>query len=123
MAGGQDKILWSLSLEGADDVSKKLKAAGDVGDEAAKRLKQSFSEVGKGSSGYGNFAQLAEGEAATRRFRDAIRETLHTVHPILDEAGLGISNLGSFARLAGINLGALAAAIVGSVVVGLAKLG
>jgi hypothetical protein len=123
MAGGQDKILWSLSLEGADDVSKKLKAAGDVGDAQAKRLKQSFSEVGKGSSGYGNFAQLAEGEAAARRFRDTLRETLHTVHPILDETGLGISNLGVFARLAGTNLGALATAIVGSVVVGLAKLG
>jgi hypothetical protein len=118
---GQDKILWKLSLEGAEDVSKKLKAAGDVGDEQAKRLKKSFADVGTGSSGsnYGKFAQLAEGENAAHRFREAI----HVLHPVLDSAGLGIGNLGAFARLAGAGLGGLAAAIAGSVIIGLAKLG
>jgi hypothetical protein len=117
MAGGQDKILWSLSLEGAEDVSKKLKAAGDVGDEQAKRLKQSFGDVAAGNAGSHGFEAEA-GESGAHR----LREALHVLHPILDEAGLGLGNLGAFARLAGAGFGALTAAIVGSVVVGLAKL-
>jgi hypothetical protein len=121
MAGGQDKILWSLSLEGAEEVSKKLKATGDVGDEQAKRLKQAFDGVsaGKGGEGFGGLGGKSE---ESRVAAERLREALHTLHPILDTAGLGLGNLGAFARVAGAGFGAFGAAIVGSIVVGLAKM-
>src|SRR6185312_1173476 len=107
---GSDKILWSLSLEGAEDVSKKLKGAGDVGDEQAKRLKQAFADVGKGSSGSSGGDALGATAEAGEAAADRLREAIHILHPVLDEAGLGLGNLGAFARVAGAGIGALAAA-------------
>jgi hypothetical protein len=122
MAGrGNDRILWSISLEGSEDVAKKLKAAGDAGEASGRRLKQAFSEAGGSSgSGLGKFsAEAEEGEGGAHR----LREALHVLHPVLEEAGLGLGNLGAFARLAGAGFGALGAAVLGSLVVGLAKVG
>jgi hypothetical protein len=119
-----DKIVHRISLEGADDVAKKLKNIGDTGSDAFKKVKQytddSASGIGKAGTAFAALEGKTEGgRLASERFREAI----HTLHPVLETAGLGLGNLGAFARVAGAGMGALGAAIAGSVIVGLAKLG
>ena len=143
-----NKIVHRISLEGAEDVVNRLKKVGDAGEELSAKIQKSIDashgSIAKFGDGHADalrgvkqytddsasgLAKAGEafaaiegksegGRLAVERFREAI----HTLHPVLDEAGIGISNLGSFARLAGGGFGALAAAVVGSVVVGLAKL-
>ncbi len=59
-----------------------------------------------------------EAENGAARFR----ETLHVIHPVLDAAGLGIGNLGAFARVASAGLVGLTAAGIGAAIAGFAKL-
>ena len=116
-----NKIVHRVSLEGADKVSKQLESIGDVGEKSFNKVKQaadgaSLGKVGESSSGFGG--KTEESRLAAER----LREVLHTLHPILDQAGLGLGNLGAFARVAGAGFLAFGAAIVGSVIVGLAKM-
>ena len=119
MAG--DKIVHRISLEGADKVAKQLESIGLEGDKSAKKIQQAFNDASNVSGKSGDaFGGLKTEES--RQGVERLREAIHILHPILDTAGLGLGNLGAFARVAGAGLGALGAAIVGSVVVGLAKL-
>ena len=143
-----NKIVHRISLEGAEDVVNRLKKVGDAGEESSAKIQKSIDasqgSIAKFGDGHADafksvkrytddlassLAKAGEAFAAiegkTEGGRVAVerfREIIHTLHPVLDEAGIGISNLGSFARLAGGGFGALAAAVVGSVLVGLAKL-
>lgn len=60
---------------------------------------------------------------SSRLAAERFRESIHILHPILEEAGLGFGNLGAFARLAGAGFAGLAVAIGGSLLIGLAKIG
>ena len=116
-----NKIVHRVSLEGADKVSKQLESIGDVGEKSFNKVKQaadgaSLGKVAESSGGFGG--KTEESRLAAER----LREVLHTLHPILDQVGLGVGNLGAFARVAGAGFVAFGAAIVGSVVVGLAKM-
>ena len=113
MAGKDNKILIGIALEGDAEVNKKLDAVSQHGEQMSKNLSAtSPTSLGSGAG------ELERGSGGA----DKLRESIHVLHPILESAGLGLGNLGAFARLAGAGLGALAAAVVGSIVVGLAKL-
>ncbi|WP_375782916.1 hypothetical protein ACE10Z_23670 [Bradyrhizobium sp. Pha-3] len=109
-------IKQRISLDGADDVASKLKKIGDTGSDAFKKLKEYSDRGGEGFSKFGR-------ETEDLEIGEKLKETLHTLHPVLDEAGLGLENLGAFARLAGAGMLPLGAALAGSVLVGLAKVG
>jgi hypothetical protein len=118
-----DQIKHRISLEGADDVAKKLRDIGDAGNRAFKEVKQYTEDGSSGIGKLGTALQSFRGHAeAGNEIATKFRETLHTIHPILDQAGLGLSNLGAFAGAARVGLGGLAIAITGSVLIGLAKL-
>src|SRR5258706_15080728 len=118
-----NQIVPRVSLEGADKVSKQLESIGDIGEKSFKKVKQAAdgaNNIGKsGGEAFGGFVGKTE---ESRLAAERLREGIHTLHPILDSAGLGLGNLGAFARVAGAGFGALAAAIVGSVIIGLSKL-
>src|SRR5258706_7000194 len=118
-----NKIVHRVSLEGADKVSKQLESIGDIGEKSFKKVKQAAdgaSNIGKsGGEAFGGFVGKTE---ESRLAAERLREVLHTLHPILDSAGLGLGNLGAFARVAGAGFVAFGAAIVGSAIVGLARL-
>lgn len=118
-----NKIVHRISLEGADKISKQLESIGTEGDKAGKRIKQSFEDASSGADKAGNsFGGLGGKTEESRAAAERLREVLHTLHPILDQVGLGIGNLGAFARVAGAGFVAFGAAIIGSAIVGLARL-
>jgi hypothetical protein len=103
-----DKIVHRISLEGAEDVANKLKKIGDTSSDAFKKVKESVDGSGSGIAGLGNAFAGIEGKTEGGRLAaERFRETIHTLHPILDSAGLGLGNLGAFARVAGVGLAAL----------------
>src|SRR5579859_6318557 len=101
------EIKQRISLDGAEDVASKLKKIGDTGADAFKKLKD--------SSAGASISAHAEGLEGGSEAGSKLREVLHVLHPALDEAGLGLSNLGAYSRLAGAGMVALGTAIVGSV--------
>ena len=116
-----DQIKIQIGLEGDAEIKKKFDAIKDAGKKTGAELSKSLNELvstGKLGSAIGAEENLERSRVAAERFR----EVIHTLHPILDTAELGLGNLGALARVAGAGMGALAAAIVGSVVVGLGKL-
>jgi len=119
-----NEIKHRVSLEGDADINRRLDGIGEHGKRAFKEISETINNASPGIAKIGNDFASIEGKAeggrqATERFREAI----HTLHPVLDEAGLGLGNLGAFARAAGVGVGGLAAAIVGSILVALAKMG
>jgi hypothetical protein len=115
-----NKIVHRISLEGADKVSKQLESIGDIGEKSFKRVKAAADGGGNVGSAFGDLGGKTE---QSRVAAERLREAVHTLRPVLDEAGLGLGNLGAFARVAGAGMGALAIAVVGAVVVAFAKMG
>jgi len=114
-ARGVDARGASGSGTEVDEPESKLKRIGEAGKNAFKELNDSIDSVGSHS---GVLASIfGESESAAEKFK----ETIHIAHPILEEAGVSLGNLGAFARLAGAGMGALGTAVVGTVLVGLAK--
>lgn len=110
-------IRQRISLNGADDVVSKLRKVGDTGQDALKKLKQYSGES------LGKFGEHAEALEGSHEAGEKLRESLHVLHPILESAGLELGKFGAFARLAGAGLVPLGAALAGSVLIGLAKVG
>jgi hypothetical protein len=127
-----DDIKIRIGLEGDAEIKKKLDSVRDVGTKAGEEISKSLNrDVGKKSGdeassvSTGGLGKAIGAEESLERNRvgvERFRQAVHTLHPVLDEAGIGIGNLGAFARLAGGGFGALAAAVGGSILVGLAKL-
>ncbi|MBR0687352.1 hypothetical protein JQ594_15580 [Bradyrhizobium manausense] len=113
-------IKQRISLDGAEDVAAKLKRIGDTGQDAFRKLKEYSGPAGEGIS---NLSRSLEGEGSAHEIGEKLRETLHTLHPIIGQAGLELGELGAFARLAGAGLVPLGAALTGTVLIALAKLG
>src|SRR6266403_2034433 len=105
-----NKIVHRVPLEGADKISQQLESSGDIGDKSFKRVKAAAdgaNNIGKsGGEAFGGFVGKTE---ESRLAAERLREVLHTLHPILDSAGLGLGKLGALARVAGAGFGALAA--------------
>jgi len=126
-------IKQRISLDGADDVAAKLKKIGDTGADAFKKLKeysgQSLGNVGEFAKAadrhVGEFAKAADrhGDVGGEDFGKKLREALHALHPVAEQAGIDLGNLGQFGRLAGAGLIPLGAAITGSLLFALAKVG
>jgi hypothetical protein len=119
-----DKIVHRISLEGADDVVKKLKQVGDTGADAFKKVKQYTDDGGSGVAKFGNaFATLTgkseAGYEATKKFR----ETIHELHPALDSAGIGLGQLSAFISASRAGIAGLAVATGGSLLTALEKAG
>lgn len=119
----EDRIVQRISLEGAEDVQKKLQTLGAVGKDALKNVSQYSADASSGIGRFGaTLSSLSTGAAAAEVSASKFREAIHVLHPILETAGLGMGNLGSFSRVAGAGLTALGVAIAGSIIAGLAKL-
>jgi hypothetical protein len=118
-----DDIHIRIGLEGDAEIKRKLDQVRDTskksGDEISKALNQSIST----GPALGRAIDVEQGLERSRVVAERFREAVHTLHPVLDEAGLGFGNLGAFARVAGVGLSGLAAAIAGSILVALAKMG
>jgi hypothetical protein len=126
-----DQIKIRIGLEGDADIKKKLDAVSEAskkaGADISKSMNATLGNASKSISesvptgGLGKAIGAEESFERNRVAAERLRESIHVLHPVLETAGLGISNLGGYARLAGAGLGALGAAIVGSIVVGLLK--
>ncbi|WP_050626701.1 hypothetical protein [Bradyrhizobium viridifuturi] len=110
-------IKQRISLDGADEVAGKLRKIGDTGQDAFKKLKEYTGGTGFGSDAH---AEAIEG---AREAGEKLKETLHTLHPIAESAGIELGNFATFARLAGAGLVPFGAALAGSVLVSLGKIG
>jgi hypothetical protein len=83
----------------------------------------SLSSSGGASFGFGKgFADASRGIEQSSELTRAFRESIHALHPALDTAGLKLSNLAGFARLASAGFQLVGAAIAGSLIVELQKL-
>jgi hypothetical protein len=91
--------------------------AGAANAAALDRLKHDLLSTVSASRGVA--VGLAEGGRAAEKFR----ESLHFLHPLLATAGLELGNMWAFSVLAGAGLGVLGAALAGTILIGLAKLG
>jgi hypothetical protein len=116
-----DGINIRIGLEGDADIKRKLDNINAHGEKFGKDISKSLNQAVGTNPALGKAFGAEEGVEKSREAVERFREVLHTLHPILDEAGLGLGNLGAFARVAGAGMGALAAAVVGSLLVGLAK--
>ena len=116
-------IKQRISLEGADDIKSKLKSLGDAGEKAFKQIKDAGGAVADG----GKVASLQlqtmglhtlESENAVSKFR----ESLHLLHPVLDEVGVSFGGYRAYAAAASAGLGALGVVAGGALVIALEKL-
>jgi len=122
MAGSVPTIKTRLEAD-VDGFIANVKKAGQAGERAMNQIKAAGGSLADGGARANHqLRQIGlhalEGERATLRFR----EVIHVAHPILEAAGLGLGNLGAFARLASTGLTGLAAGGIGAALVGFAKL-
>ena len=120
MAG---EIRARIALEGSDVVKRQLQDIEQTGSRAFKTIQSAGKAVNFGGGPAAEQLKkiglhTIEAESGTTR----IREAIHVLHPLLDAAGLGIGNLGAYARLASVGLGGLAAVMAGAVLIGLEKI-
>ncbi len=118
------KVVTRIVLEGVEDIKAKLASLGVTGEAAMRQIKAAGGTLSSGAFGAGDQLQkLGLRTLEAKSAADAFREAIHIAHPILEEAGLGLGNLGGFARLASVGLGGIVVAAAGAAVIGLAKLG
>jgi hypothetical protein len=119
------KVVTRITLEGVEDIKAKLASLGVTGEKAMQQIRAAGGALsGGGLGGAGDQLQkLGLRTLEAKSAADAFREAIHIAHPVLEEAGLGLGNLGAFARLAGAGLGAVAATAAAAAIIGLAKLG
>ena len=111
----------SIALTGINEAIAGLDKLRVAGEGAFKGIANAANQSVAGGAGLGGAAlerDLNRGTDAANRFREAI----HILHPILETAGLGMGNLGSFARLAGAGIGALAGTAIAAAIIGLENL-
>lgn len=115
-----------ITLEGVEQVKGQLKDLGSTGEKELKK----FSDIGKTGDTANPFNKLVEGakqaglglQEGSQKVGE-LREAIHVVNPILEEAGVHLGNLGAFARLAGGGIAGLAIAGIGAAIVALNNLG
>lgn len=112
-----------ITLEGVEEVKKSLADLGKSGEQFLSQVRESTAGAADPlkslSTGLESTAQSTEAATgATDRFR----EGLHLLHPILQAAGVQMSEFTAFSRAAGVGIVGLAAAIGGAVAVALANL-
>lgn len=117
-----DDIKIRIGLEGDADIKKKLDNISDHGRKFGQDISKSINQAVGTNPALGKAFGAEEGIERSREAAERFREVLHTLHPILGAAGLELGNLGAFARVAGAGMGALGVAVVGSLLVGLAKI-
>jgi len=104
-----NKIVHRVTIEGLVEAAKNFVSLGDDGERAFKQIKQAADNTNfdRPTDHVRKFNQyVEEGNEVARRFREAI----HTIHPVLDQIGLGLSNLGAFAGAARVGLTGLGVA-------------
>ena len=84
--------------------------------ELGRASEESFRQIGEagGHVSSKGFEQAAHSAGRATEASHGLREIIHTLHPVLETAGLGLNNLGSFAAAARGGLLGLAAAITGA---------
>jgi hypothetical protein len=117
-----DDIKIRIGLQGDEDVKRRLDAVRDAGKKSSEDIAKSMNQAVSTWPALGKAINVEQDLERNRVAAERFREAIHTAHPILAQAGIEIAGLGSYARLAGAGLGALGAAIVGSIVVALAKM-
>lgn len=103
------EIKNKLTLDGSDTDAQLKRTTNNFVD-SFEKIRQAANKASEA----GSFEGHAE---SAHKFR----EILHVLHPILGEAGVGIGELGAFARVAAVGTGGLAAAIGGTLLVSLVK--
>jgi hypothetical protein len=115
-----------ITLEGVEEIETKLKRLNALGEDSLANFRNLGSAAGGTADPFGKLVDGAKNAGlelqTSSRHANTLREALHVLHPILQIAGARAGELGSFARLAGAGLSALAIAAGGVVVVGLANL-
>jgi hypothetical protein len=115
-----------ITLEGAEEVKSQLASINKAGEDSLKQFRDLGSASGAAADPFGKLVDSAKNAGLefqnTGRHTNTLREALHALHPILQVAGVRMGELGSFARLAGASLPALAAAAGGAIVIALATL-
>lgn len=123
MAGSVPTIKTRITLDGADDVKAKLQDIGKAGQSALDQIGNAGGALEDGGrKATEQLTLLGRHSLETKGAVDKFREALHIAHPALEEMGLGIGNVRALSAAAGTGLVGLSAAIVGGIVVGLAKL-
>jgi hypothetical protein len=117
-----NSILLRIALEGAAEIKKQLDDISAYAAKFGQAVSKGVNEAIQTKPAVGKAFGAEEGLEKSREAAERFREVLHTLHPILGAAGLELGNLGAFARVAGAGMGALGVAVVGSVLVGLAKI-
>jgi hypothetical protein len=111
-------------LDGAAQVKAGLKDIGQTGESAFGKIAAANGAMAQGGAKYNQqLKNLGLHALQAKKGAESFREAIHIAHPVLDAAGLGIGNLGAFARLANVGLVGLTAAIAGAFTLGLARLG
>lgn len=112
-----------LTLEGVEEVKKKLGEAAQAGEDFLKQVRDSSTQTG---TPLNQLTQnLDKSGGAFERHRVAVerfRDSLHVLRPILSQLGVNLGELGSFSRVAGAGAIGLGAAVAGTLVVALLKL-
>src|SRR5216683_2957793 len=106
----EDDIVQKITLTGQNDVVSALQSIGQAGEAAFAHL--------------GTSLQKVSGELEkSREFSLRFRETIHTLHPILETAALDLGGIGQFASVARGGIELLAVAVGGSLLIALSKAG
>lgn len=114
----------TISLEGAEQVKKAWQDVGQAGENALSQLRSAGLNFGNVMVKFGSDTDKATDSVSkhSNSIR-GLREGLHVLSPILKTAGQQVGELGAFARVAQGGLIGLAAAITGTVLVALSKMG
>jgi hypothetical protein len=114
-----------ITLEGVEAVKAKLAELNTAGENSL-NIFRNLGSAGAGGDGFKTLIDNAKSAGIeldnTGRHANVLREAIHALHPILQIAGARMGELGSFARLAGASLPALATAAGGALVIALASL-
>lgn len=112
-----------ITLEGVEQVKKSLDDLGKSGEQFLSQVRESTAGAADPLKNLSvGLEETAKSTETAKSATDGFRDGLHLLHPVLQAAGIQVSEFTGFARAAGVGLAGLAAAIAGAVVVALANL-
>src|ERR1700683_3958080 len=119
------EIKTRISLDGAEEVTRRLKEIGQRGERALKQINDAGGALGNDAGKRASEQLLRIGLHALEGERGftRVREAMHVLHPVLDAAGGRFAQLSAFMGATRARALGLAAALVGSLGVALQKIG
>jgi hypothetical protein len=121
MAGSVPTVKTRIIIDGGAEAKATLDGIKSSGEGMFRTLKSAGSALFDGGAAHAQVDRIGLRMLQTESTAHRLREALHVAHPILEEAGLGLSNLGGFARLAGTSLTGFGLALGGAIAIGLEK--